>query len=190
MRYDDSQVEHRRAGGTMDAKVLLSQVLHFAVMFASSLLLGLSLWRVLSKGQERQDDVGNMLAVVSVGLGVAACIAAIIIPRIYRQQTVRQIASMEGLRGVERADGDAGKEEQHSLDEQLVSARMIETILTGAILEAPCVLTVVGAFLNAPRWIVVVPLVMVVMMLLKTPRKRAIDDWLQQTKRDIRSGLA
>lgn len=190
MRFDGAQGASEGADARIDGKVLVGQLLHGSVMFASTMLLGVALWRIWSVDEKPEDEIGNMLAVFAVGLAVASCIASIIVPKLYRQQAVRQIMARGAAGGVQKVEGElAEQEKQQSLNDQLVSVRITESILRGAILETPCVLAVVGAFLNAPRWIVVIPLVMLLIMALNIPRKRAIDDWLQQTKREMLSGL-
>lgn len=164
MRFGSSDIEPIVAEIGAQTKIL--QIIHAALVGGVLFFFGFQL-----VNNPKFSELPNALPLVPLVIALSGTVFSFIVPKVVRQSALAQLDTKEP-----QAIGE------------LFKAYQISHIIGMAILEGAAFLACIalsGVFGEVPRWFLGVPIVLIVIMLLRFPRKTAIAEWIADRREEM-----
>jgi hypothetical protein len=164
MRFGSSDIEPIITEIGVQTKLL--QIIHAALVGGVLIFFGFQL-----VNNPKFSELPNALPLVPLVIALSGTVFSFIVPKVVTQSALTQLNTNEP-----KATGELFKVYQVS---HIIGMAMLE----GAVFLVCIALS--GVFGEVPRWFLGVPIVLIVIMLLRFPRKIAIAEWIA----DRRDGM-
>jgi len=164
MRFGASDIEPIVAEIGGQTKIL--QIIHAALVVGVLVFFGFQL-----ANNPKFTELPTAVPLVPLVAAISGTVFSFIVPKIVRQSTLSQLEAKSSV-----ATGE------------LFNAYQISHIIGLALLEGALFLACMalsGVFGDIPRWFLGVPIALIVIMLLRFPRKTAIAEWIADRRDEM-----
>jgi hypothetical protein len=164
MRFGASDIEPIVAEIGAQAKVL--QIIHAALVVGVLVFFGFQL-----VNNPKFTELPTAVPLVPLVAAISGTVFSFIVPKIVRQSTIAQLHTKSPVATAE-----------------LFNAYQISHIIGMALMEGAIFLVCMalsGLFGEVPRWFLGVPIVLIVIMLLRFPKKSTIAEWIADQRDEM-----
>lgn len=164
MRFGASDIEPIVAEIGVQTKVL--QFIHAALVVGVLAFFGFQLAK-----NPKFTELANAVPLVPLVVAISGTVFSFIVPKVVRQSSLSQLETKSPV-----------------AISELFNAYQISHIVGMAMLEGAAFLVCMalsGLFGDVPRWFLGVPIALIVIMLLRFPRKTAIAEWIADRRDEM-----